>query len=79
MKTGTLKKINSNTWVNDYTKYRIEYSEGYNSVFCYVVYDNENFVVWDFQDLKSAKICSKENYIDSVKNANDFNLLNELL
>ena len=74
-----MKKINSNTWLNDYTKYKIKYNEGFNGVFCYVVYDDENFVVWDFEDLKSAKLCAKDSYIDSVKNANDFNTLNELL
>jgi hypothetical protein len=70
MKTGTMKKHSKNIWINEYTKYRIEYSEGYNGCFCYVVFDNQKFVVWDFQDLKSAKICAKENYIDNI----NFNL-----
>jgi hypothetical protein len=66
MKTGTMKKHSKNLWINEYTKYRIEYNEGYNGCFCYVVFDNQNFVVWDFEDLETAKGCAKHHYIDSA-------------
>lgn len=66
MKTGTMKKQSEDLWINEYTKYRIELKEDFKGFPTYVVYDNDNFVVWDFEDLEMAKGCAKSHYIDNV-------------
>lgn len=65
MKTGKFIKASPNLWVNDYTGYTIERREYRADQFGYVLVDKYNCYLWDFEDLKSAKLGAKEHYMDS--------------
>jgi hypothetical protein len=74
MKTGKFNKVSSNLWVNDYTGYTIEYREHKPDQFGFVVVDKYNCFVWEFEDLKSSKIASKEHYLDSITDLSNYSI-----
>ena len=63
-----MKKVSHNLWLNQSTGIKIEYIC---DDFCkaYVVYNNEGFIIWDFEDLKSAKICAID-YANEINTTN---------
>jgi hypothetical protein len=64
--TGTFQKISDELYTNSVTGYKIEYWDKDYDTFhvgtFYVLFDKDNFVVWEFETLESAIIAAEEHY-----------------
>lgn len=63
--TNEFQKVSDSLYINPVTNYKVEYWD--DNVECYVVFNKDGFVVWDFPTLEEAFNCADEDYKSSIE------------